>query len=349
MQVVNGYELNEPGEPSDWSPREFANLSAFATLLPPAGTKDVTVEHFHDRLGSASTVQLDSMSGGFLTVGGGLFLPDDEKISLGNSSTTPDCKEYSNGTNILRNFAGSVKWIVSTCAGDIEMNCVAGGDIKFDAASGHVLIDGNDYLLLQSQGHSINLTDCSGGIIITSDMDVQIIADDDVRIVAVDATIALGDNAGANTLKVLDSDGDTELTVDSNGNLSAAGNVLSNGPEWEDISLSVTIDGWSATPAPTVMVLRKRLTSNFVLIDYLIYGTSNAANAAIQLVDTIKNTVGHESYIPCFAKDANTQIATAHAYLTCNTAWIQFIKAVGASWTDSGIKQVSGQFCYETT
>jgi len=36
--AVNGYSLNAPGEPADWSQREFNNLSAFATLLPTSGT-----------------------------------------------------------------------------------------------------------------------------------------------------------------------------------------------------------------------------------------------------------------------------------------------------------------------
>ena len=51
METVNGYELNEPNEPANWSPREFNLLSAFAGLMPACGSRVVSAgEHFHNIL-----------------------------------------------------------------------------------------------------------------------------------------------------------------------------------------------------------------------------------------------------------------------------------------------------------
>ena len=51
METVNGYELNEPNEPANWSPREFNLLSAFAGLMPVSGSRVVSAgEHYHNIL-----------------------------------------------------------------------------------------------------------------------------------------------------------------------------------------------------------------------------------------------------------------------------------------------------------
>jgi hypothetical protein len=48
--VVNGYTLNQVGEPANWSAIEYAFLSAVAALMPASGTTLATTEHKHDRL-----------------------------------------------------------------------------------------------------------------------------------------------------------------------------------------------------------------------------------------------------------------------------------------------------------
>lgn len=54
--IVHGYSVNQIGEASDWSPREFALLSAFAGLMPTSGTRiiDGVSAHSHTFLTDTS-------------------------------------------------------------------------------------------------------------------------------------------------------------------------------------------------------------------------------------------------------------------------------------------------------
>jgi hypothetical protein len=60
--TVNGYSVNEVGEPADWSPREHALLSAFAGLMPTSGARFIDNQHFH-------TIITDSTQTSILSAG----------------------------------------------------------------------------------------------------------------------------------------------------------------------------------------------------------------------------------------------------------------------------------------
>ena len=85
---VNGYKLNEPNDPADWSQKEFNLLSAFAGLMPACGSKVVSAgEHFHNILTNQNGVPaLSITSDGTVAIEkiesssnvGNKFLVDDE-------------------------------------------------------------------------------------------------------------------------------------------------------------------------------------------------------------------------------------------------------------------------------
>lgn len=68
--TVNGYSVNQVGEAADWSPREFALLSAFASLMPTSGSRVVSAgEHYHNVLTNASGEEKLFVSGSNIGIG----------------------------------------------------------------------------------------------------------------------------------------------------------------------------------------------------------------------------------------------------------------------------------------
>ena len=73
MERINGYELNEPYDPEDWSQREFNLLSAFAGLMPACGSRVVSAgEHFHNILTNQNGVSA-------------LFVTSEGKVGIGDT------------------------------------------------------------------------------------------------------------------------------------------------------------------------------------------------------------------------------------------------------------------------
>ena len=73
---VNGYKLNEPNDPENWSQKEFNLLSAFAGLMPACGSRVVSAgEHFHNILTNQNGVPA-------------LFITSEGKVNVCNMEGT---------------------------------------------------------------------------------------------------------------------------------------------------------------------------------------------------------------------------------------------------------------------
>jgi hypothetical protein len=160
---VNGYTLNDVGEAADWSPVEVALLTAFANLMPPAGSILVGTEHVHKLIvdefyESSSIVGLQMVAGNIIinpdlngitvyvkgTTGNYmlfdpseecLFMYDSKAIAVGKDPTDPDGKVYSDGTDLIvttreTGANGSSVRIKSSCSGHIYLDPNGVGRIK---------------------------------------------------------------------------------------------------------------------------------------------------------------------------------------------------------------------------
>ena len=96
---VNGYKLNEPNDPENWSQKEFNLLSAFAGLMPACGSRVVSAgEHYHNILTnqdgvSALFVTLENQIYTFFCVGIGTASPD-RKLHVELNDNTDDAVSY---------------------------------------------------------------------------------------------------------------------------------------------------------------------------------------------------------------------------------------------------------------
>lgn len=157
--VINGYTLNDVNEPANWSTVERAYLAALAALMPPAGTKDTTTEHLHDRVGfSGATAHILAAAGSVkvnpgktdidtiisasgydvLRVDGGdktLSMYTNRKLTFGDNSTTPDGAIWSDGTTL--NITGKDTFSISVNPTHDDVDLVIGGSTSaiasFDA------------------------------------------------------------------------------------------------------------------------------------------------------------------------------------------------------------------------
>lgn len=97
---VNGYSVNQPGEASDWSSREYALLSAFARLMPTSGSNVISAnnQHSHTFLtDNNGNYKISATSGSIvLTTSGDFFTTD--WIDYSSNITTATCTGWSSMT-----------------------------------------------------------------------------------------------------------------------------------------------------------------------------------------------------------------------------------------------------------
>jgi len=369
-KYVNGFELNDVDEAANWSPREVALLTAFAELLPPAGTNVVTDEHMHTH---GVTIGTHPKAKSETEFEDSAILEDTTSIRI----VAPGTKHIDMVTT-----AGAIN-ITATC-GNVNITSDADNSIVIDSGK-YVDITGDDRVLLTNAGNTIEMA-TSTGIKIESDIniliktttdsngDIDLEAADDVKIYAIgsssnmtlsstggitltaggnlnlrpgndgtgDAYLSFGDNAGANKFAIKDSDAAEVFSVDSNGNVDAVDFASTS---FADITSSCALTGWSAVSGK---VLAKKIGKT-AFVQWQLVGNSDATTCSIELPAGFRHATidSWGLYKIIFTVD-NSVEGVGVAAISSNSLVINMYHGLEfAAWTSTGSKTVYGEIFFE--
>lgn len=110
---------------------------------------------------------------------------------------------------------------------------------------------------------------------------------------------------------------------------------------WIDISATSTIVGWSAFSSRRI---RYNQVGKIVFVEFTIQGTSDSISATFTL--PISSGVASTNVNVCFGLD-NSIVAPTLVVLPNSSNVVQFVYNLQSPFTNSGDKQVTGQFFYE--
>lgn len=131
-------------------------------------------------------------------------------------------------------------------------------------------------------------------------------------------------------------------TITASSDVSVIGDIYTT--QWTDYSGTSTIVGWSSR---TITEFRYKKIGRLVFVYFRLAGTSNSTSTTMTL--PVANG-GNTTNLSCpQGEDNSAFISTAFGQIPAGTSTVTFFKdPSGASWTASGTKLVTGQFCYET-
>lgn len=145
--------------------------------------------------------------------------------------------------------------------------------------------------------------------------------------------------AGNNILAIRDW-GSTKFIFDASGVMWLSGDIYTD--TWTDYSATSTIVGWSSF---TTKILYYKKVGKLVFVSFSFIGTSNSTAASFSLPYSAASPTGIT--IPVNADDNGAQITKAVGYLGDASTLSFYVDGGGTGWTNSGSKQVRGQFFYQ--
>lgn len=320
-----GYELNDVGEPSNWSGRERALFKDIIDKLPTEATTLVTSEHTHSKLVASDgdpdpAVQCDA----------------DGNLIIGTGIATADAL-----THIYEASAGTVDAVAGTAAviesddnvylSFLTPNSKAAGIVWGDS-------DDNDIASLLYD-HSSDAYIFKGAGALT-----------ELFKLSLSGILTLGDNVplragGANGLALQEDGGAGVVIEDATGNLLLDDDIYQDGGGWQ--SYVASYSGWAV--APTIVTYYKKI-GRMVIVQYEINGDGDD-NASYF---TLPATPAFDCLVCRGAAGADAvdspimmtyvDSATGRAYFDNSGGG-----AGGAAFGNGCNKWVCGQFWYEAT
>lgn len=112
-----------------------------------------------------------------------------------------------------------------------------------------------------------------------------------------------------------------------------------------DYSSSSTVVGW--TSFSTKEILYKKV-GKFIIVVFQLAGTSNATGATFTLPVAAKaGPPAVWSFALGFTMDNGAEGATGRGSISASGTTVTLLKSAGGAWTNSGTKNIAGQFFYE--
>jgi len=129
----------------------------------------------------------------------------------------------------------------------------------------------------------------------------------------------------------------SDITGNAPGRV-AIGNVNQEA-SWTDYSATSTITGWGSFTSKEIYTKK---IGDKVFVQFRIVGTSNATSASFTLPYQANSNPLYSEISVTYSDNGST-LALGRGYLQGGTSTLN----VGISFTNSGTKQISGQFFYE--